>query len=74
MNVALPNIPENVYILYGLNKIGAIANFIDLRSKGDSLLHYFTETTAEVAVVCDIFADNVSEILDKTSIKSIMVS
>lgn len=73
VNVALPNIPENVYILYGLNKIGAIANFIDLRSKGDSLLHYFTETTAEVAVVCDIFADNVSEILDKTSIKSVVL-
>lgn len=46
--LALPNTPENIYCMYGLNKIGAIADMIDLRSKGDILLHYLKESEATV--------------------------
>lgn len=73
VNVALPNIPENIYIVYGLNKIGAIANLIDLRSKGESLLHYFNETDATIAIICDLFAENIYEVLDKTLIKKTII-
>ena len=71
--LALPNIPENIYCMYGLNKLGAIADMIDLRSKGDTLLHYLRESEATVAVICTLFAKNTFEILSQTNIKKLIV-
>lgn len=71
--LALPNIPENVYCLYALNRIGAIADFIDLRSQGDSLVRYLDETDARVAVLCDMFLENELEIHDLTNIEHVVV-
>ena len=34
VTIAIPNTPENVIYLYALNKIGVVANLIDLRAKG----------------------------------------
>ena len=69
----LPNTPENVFCIYGLNKLGAIADMIDLRAKGDDLIHYLNESEAEVAVICDLFQSNVYEVLKNTKIKSLIV-
>ena len=71
--LALPNVPENIYCMYGLNKLGAIADMIDLRSKGDTLLHYLKESEATVAVICSLFAENTFEILLQTNIKKLIV-
>lgn len=73
VSLVLPNIPENVYCLYALNKLGAVADFIDLRSKGEALVRYLTETEAKVAVICDMFAENAFEIKDKTNIEHYIV-
>lgn len=72
--VALPNIPENIYCLYALNYIGAIADMIDLRSKGDTLQHYLKMSHAKVAVVCDMFAENTLSVLDTTDIQTLIVA
>lgn len=40
VTIALPDIPENIFCIYALNKIGAIANLIDLRSKREAEAHY----------------------------------
>ncbi|MCM1307368.1 MAG: acyl--CoA ligase [Butyrivibrio sp.] len=71
--LALPNIPENIYCIYALNKIGAVADLIDLRSKGDTLLHYFEESEATIAVVCSLFAKNTFEILKQTNIDKLII-
>lgn len=73
--VALPNIPENIYCIYALNMLGAVADMIDLRTKGDTLLHYLSESGARTAVICDMFAENTLSIIDRTKIENlIMVS
>ena len=36
-------LPQTVYLLYALNKIGAVANFTDLRSDSNSMKHYLNE-------------------------------
>ena len=71
--VALPNIPENIYCIYALNMLGAVVDMIDLRSKGDLLLHYISESGAKAAVVCDMFAENMYAITDKTSLKTLIL-
>ena len=55
VTLALPNIPENVFSIYALNRIGAIANLIDLRCKGDELVRYYNEVSTQIAIVSDIF-------------------
>ncbi len=72
--IALPNIPESIYCMYALNKIGAIADMVDLRSQGDILVHYFTETKADVAIICDLFAENTFDILSQTNIQKVVVA
>lgn len=74
VGVALPNIPENIYCVYALNKLGAVADMIDLRSKGDLLAHYLNESNARFAVICDMFAKNIFEIVDDIHIEKIIVS
>ena len=71
--VALPNIPENIYCIYALNMLGAVVDMIDLRSKGDLLLHYISESSAKVAVVCDMFAENMYAIADKTLLETLIL-
>lgn len=72
--VALPNIPENIYVIYALNYVGAIADMIDLRSKGDVLQNYLSNSHAKIAVICDLFAENTLEVLDKTEISTVIVA
>lgn len=73
VTIALPNIPENIYCIYALNALGAVANLIDLRSVGQDLLHYYIEAQSSVAVVCSLFVDNIADILTQTSLKTIIV-
>lgn len=73
VDLLLPNTPENIFCIYALNKLGAIADMIDLRAKGDDLLHYLNESGASVAVICDLFEDNVYDVLSRTNIKTCVV-
>jgi len=57
----LPNTPESVYSLYALNKIGAIANIVDLRKKKDQLVHAVNETNPKVIIATDIFASSLED-------------
>jgi len=73
VSILLPNIPENIYCIYALNRIGAVADMIDLRSKGDALIHYLKNTESKCAVVIDLFCKNVFEIIDQTSVKHVII-
>lgn len=74
VTIALPNIPENIYAIYALNKIGAVANLIDLRAKGKDLLQSYSEVNAQIVIVCDLFLQNTLDIVDQTSIRKIIVA
>lgn len=71
--VALPNIPENIYCIYALNMLGAVVDMIDLRSMGDVLLHYINESGATVAVICDMFAENMYAIANQTDLETLIL-
>ena len=73
VTVSLPNIPENIFCLYALNKIGAVVDFIDLRIKGQELVEMLQETDSKFSVICNLFAQNYFEIIDDTSIDKMIV-
>lgn len=74
VTVALPNIPENVITIYALNRIGAIANLIDLRCQGDDLVRHYNEVNSTVAVVCDMFLKNTLSIKSRVNLEHIIVA
>lgn len=52
--LCMVNMPETVYALYALNRLGAVANLIDPRTNEDGLRHYINECSAKVVLTVDI--------------------
>lgn len=73
VTLSLPNIPENVISFYALNKIGAIANFIDLRLLGDKLVNAINVPKSKFILTTDIFINNLDEVINKTNINKVVV-
>ena len=74
VTVAIPTIPENVFIFYALNKIGAIANMVDLRMKGNMLKDAINEVNSKLMVGCDLFSENINEIINDTKLNKVIIT
>lgn len=74
VTLMMPNIPENTICIYALNKLGAVANMVDLRAKNDELLYYLEEVQADVIVTTDLFLDNLTNIINQTDVKKVVVT
>ena len=65
VTLALPSIPEALYCIYALNKIGAVANFIHPMPGQSELIHLLNEVKTRVAVFFDgnfqVLGDAISE-------------
>lgn len=73
VSVALPNIPENVFVFYALNSIGATANIIDLRLKGDMLVSAVNNPNSKMLFGCDLFLSNINDVIDRLSLDKVVV-
>ena len=47
--VCLPNVPQAIYCLYGLNRIGAVPSMVHPLSAVGEIVHYIEEASCEVA-------------------------
>lgn len=74
VSIAIPNTPENVFLFYALNKIGAVANMVDLRMKGEMLKDSLNEVNSKLMIGCDLFLENIAEIVDKTQLEKVVVT
>ena len=62
VTICMPNIPEALYVLYGLNKIGAIANMIHPLSAENEILQSLTSTNSVALFICDMFYDKIENV------------
>lgn len=53
--VCLPNVPQAIYCLYGLNRIGAVPSMVHPLSAVGEIVHYIDEASCDVAVTLDQF-------------------
>ena len=53
----MANIPENVYLFYALNRLGAIANIIDPRLNEKEVIDIVNENNSRVLISIDTFID-----------------
>ena len=74
VTIALPSIPEALYCLYALNKIGAVANMIHPLAGKEETLNYLNEVKSRVAVIFDGAYATIVDDIDKTSVEQVIVA
>ena len=74
VTVALPSIPEAVYCVYALNKIGAVANMIHPLAGKDETLFYFNEVQSRIAVIFDGAYTSIADDIGKSCVKKVIVA
>ena len=74
VTVALPSIPEAVYCVYALNKIGAVANMIHPLAGKEETVLYINEVRSKVVVVFDGAYNSTSDIISKTTAEKVIVA
>ena len=73
VTVALPSVPEAIYAVYALNKIGAVADMIHPLAGKEEILHYLNEAESRVAVVFDGTHDILRESIKDTSVEHAVI-
>lgn len=73
VTVALPSIPEALYLVYALNKMGAVANMIHPLAGENEIVHYLNEVSSDVAVLFEGTYNIVKDSLHATSLKNAVV-
>lgn len=73
VTIALPSIPEALYCVYALNKIGAVANMIHPLAGKEETVNYINEVHSKVAVIFDGAYETIADEAGRTSIEKVIV-
>ena len=68
VTVCLPNVPEALYCIYALNKLGAVANMTHPLSSEGELKEAVNSTNSTILIMCNQFFDKVEPILNETDL------
>ena len=74
VTVCMPNIPQTVYCLYALNKIGAVASMIHPLSAVGEIEFYLKEVNSCCVVTIDQFYDKFLEVRKNVEINKLVVA
>lgn len=73
VTVALPSIPEALYIVYALNKIGAVANMIHPLAGQREIESYLNEVESRVTVLFDGTYNIIKDLIGRTKVERAVV-
>ena len=73
VTVALPSVPEALYSLYALNKIGAVANMIHPLAGQTDLIFDLRESGSKVVVLFDVTYESLRDVLSRTNVRLAVV-
>ena len=74
VTICLPNIPESLIALYGLNKLGAIANMIHPLSSEEEIKFSLNSTNSKYIIVYEDFYKKVATVKEDTKLKKIIIA
>ena len=72
--VCMPNVPQAVYALYALNRIGAVATMVHPLSAVGEIVYYLTEAECDVAVTLDQFYSKFLEVKRQQAIGKLIIA
>ena len=70
---ATVTIPEMIYSLYGLNKLGAAPVVLDPRTNAREVMRFVRETGAKIFIVIDLFYEALRDVLLQSGVEKIVV-
>ena len=72
VNICLPNFPEALHAVYGLNRIGAIAKMIHPLSAEEEIKESLLNTNCKYLIMTDMFYSKIKNIIDSTKVKKVI--
>ncbi|MGM9876155.1 MAG: class I adenylate-forming enzyme family protein [Bacilli bacterium] len=72
VSICMPYVPETVYAIYALNKIGAVINVIDPRINKELIKEYMLDTRSSFAIVIDKAEKKIASIVKDTKVKNVI--
>ncbi len=73
VTVIAVTLPETIYTIYALNRIGAIANMVDPRSSIEGIRDYICEVNSKTLVVLDMAYEKAATAANETFVEHIVV-
>ena len=73
VSMCMLTMPETIYSIYGLNKIGAVCNLIEPRTNAELIKDRINAAGSRVLVVVDVFLPKILQIVDKTKLERVIV-
>ena len=73
ITVCMPNTPEEVYMFYAINEIGAVANMIHPLSSEKEIEEYLNQAHSKIMLCIDISYPKVEAIIKNTDIEQVVV-
>lgn len=73
VSMCMLTMPETIYSIYGLNKIGAVCNLIEPRTNAELIKDRIIDAGSRVLVVVDVFLPKILQIVDKTKLEQVVV-
>lgn len=73
VTICMPNTPEEVYMFYAINEVGAIANMIHPLSSEKEIEDYVNRAKSKVMLVVDIAYPKVESIIKNTDLEQVIV-
>ena len=73
VTVCMPNTPEEVYMFYAINEIGAVANMIHPLSSEKEIEEYLNRAESKVMLCIDISYPKVEAIIKNTNVEHVIV-
>lgn len=72
VSLCMPTCPETVVVMYALNKMGAVASFIDVRKDAEEIEFCLNNVKSKKLFLLDTAIPKVNSILEKTSIDKVI--
>ena len=74
VTICMPNTPQGVICLYALNRIGAVANILHPLSAQEEIRDHINRVKSKVLLCVNICSEKIANIIDKTSLKCVIVA
>ncbi len=74
LTIAMPNCPQAIYMFYGVNRVGAIANMIHPLSAEKEIEFYLNVSDSKIAITLDQFYGKFASILANTGVETLIIA
>lgn len=65
--------PETIYMIYALNRIGAIPNMVDPRTSTEGIREYINEVNSRYVITLEVAYPKIIKAIEGTNVKKILV-